>query len=123
MLQVGRRSNSSSTGGHASSRRGRANSWGLYDMLGNVWEWCEDVWESDYTQKSRSGGRSGSGVSPPRDPGRLVVSTSRRTCAAFRYHDEPSYRNDYLGFRCAEFRQGVVSEARRGSEAKGAEHP
>jgi formylglycine-generating enzyme required for sulfatase activity len=26
----------------------RANPWGIHDLVGNVWEWCRDVWHSDY---------------------------------------------------------------------------
>jgi formylglycine-generating enzyme required for sulfatase activity len=94
------------------------NAWGLFDTLGNVWEWCDDVWTDDYTVKRA---RAASALWVIR--GGSWSDGARDVRAASRLHDEPSLRSSALGFRCAEFRQGVASGASLGSEAEGAEQP
>jgi formylglycine-generating enzyme required for sulfatase activity len=61
----------------------RPNSWGLHDMLGNVWEWCADTYREYGTSKAASAHRVVRGGAWLIDP-RCVraayrASTSRRT--------------------------------------------
>jgi len=101
-------------GTHPVARK-KANPWGLFDMLGNVWEWCEDVWESGAAEKSSASASAHRVIR-----GGSWFYDARYVRAACRHRYEPSVQLSGLGFRCAEFRPGVVSGARRGSEATAA---
>ncbi|MSP00524.1 MAG: formylglycine-generating enzyme family protein [Acetobacteraceae bacterium] len=78
------------------------NAWGLHEMHGNVWEWCEDVWHDDYQGAPLDGtARVQSDAARRVVQGGSWLFEARLARAACRYRYDPAYRSDGIGFRCA----------------------
>jgi formylglycine-generating enzyme required for sulfatase activity len=80
--------------------RKRPNGLGLYDMSGNVWEWCSDWYDSSYYRNSpRNNPQGPSSGSYRVDRGGSWDSDAWRCRSAYRSWDSPGYRFSFLGFR------------------------
>jgi len=63
------------------------NTWGLYDMIGNVWEWCWDLFNEKFYGSYRIFRGGG------------FADTDRSLRASCRRKSHPTYKIDDLGFR------------------------
>ncbi|CAK8710885.1 Serine/threonine-protein kinase pkn1 [Candidatus Electronema halotolerans] len=78
-----------------------ANAWGLYEMHGNVWEWCQDWWQENLgaAAAAKPQGPEQCDLRPVRGGSWVCDAASVRSASRDRYPAD--YRGASIGFRIA----------------------
>lgn len=80
----------------------KPNNWDLFDIVGNVWEWCEDVWKNDYTDFPADGSANVQNIEKQHrraTRGGSWAMNAFRCRSSYRSFDWNDTVNEKLGFR------------------------
>lgn len=77
----------------------KPNKWGLYDITGNVWEWCQDWYNNSYKNVPSDGSANTKGEQKYRVLRGGGWNGRGYLRVAFRSFSDPDFRGDEIGFR------------------------